>query len=209
MPLTQFVTLAKAGVPLKWIPAFAGMTIVGAMQLTLLPHPSTPPAGPEFNVWATVDHAASLGPVATTNIWFGVGAPADRFVIAPLSEPWRADKLWRTTCFEAFLRADGAEGYREWNFAPTGNWAAYDFSAYREGMAKADVGPPPYIRMEDNFTWWTVGATIATDADQHWQLGLSAVFEEKDGTKSYWALAHPAGDKPDFHHADCFAARLP
>ena len=34
------------------------------------------------------------------------------------------------------------------------------------------------------------------------------VLEEQDGTKSYWALAHPAGDKPDFHAADCFAARL-
>ena len=41
------------------------------------------------------------------------------------------------------------------------------------------------------------------------QLGLSAVLEEKDGTKSYWALAHPPGDKPDFHDPDCFAAQLP
>ena len=39
------------------------------------------------------------------------------------------------------------------------------------------------------------------------QLGLSAVLEEKDGTKSYWALAHPRGDKPDFHAPDCFAAQ--
>jgi hypothetical protein len=178
------------------------------VQLNLIPHPATPPANPEFKLWATVDHAASLGPVATTNIWFGVGAPADRFLFRPLSEPWRSDELWRTTCFEAFLRAEAADAYREWNFAPSGNWAAYDFSAYRENMARADVGSPPYIRMEDNFTWWTVGATIATDAETSWQLGLSAVLEEKDGTKSYWALAHPPGDKPDFHHADCFAARL-
>ena len=28
------------------------------------------------------------------------------------------------------------------------------------------------------------------------QLGLSAVLEEKDGTKSYWALAHPAATSP-------------
>ena len=118
------------------------------------------------------------------------------------------DELWKTTCFEAFLGPVGAGSYREWNFAPSGNWAAYDFSAYREEMARADVGSPPYIRMEDNFTWWTVGATIATDAQQQWQLGLSAVLEEIDGTKSYWALAHPPGDKPDFHHANCFAARL-
>ena len=164
---------------------------------------------PPFKVWATVDHAASLGAVATTNIWFGVGAPAGRFVIPKLFEPWRADELWRATCFEAFLQPVGEKSYREWNFAPAANWAAYDFPAYREGMIRAEVGSPPYIRMEDNFTWWTVGATIATDADTRWRLGLSAILEEKDGTKSYWALAHPAGDKPDFHDPVCFAAQLP
>jgi hypothetical protein len=178
------------------------------MQFDLVPHPSTPPSGPPFKVWATVDHAAALGATATTNIWFGVGAPAERFVIPELSEPWRAHELWRTTCFEAFLRPEGEDGYREWNFAPTGNWAAYDLSGYREGMARADVGSPPYIRMEDNFTWWTVGATFAVPAEVSWQLGLSAVLEQTDGTKSYWALAHGPGEKPDFHSPDCFAARL-
>jgi hypothetical protein len=34
------------------------------------------------------------------------------------------------------------------------------------------------------------------------------VLEEKDGTKSYWALAHPNPDKPDFHLADCLTAKL-
>ena len=44
--------------------------------------------------------------------------------------------------------------------------------------------------MEDNLTWWTLGATIAVEAGGR-GLGLTAVIEEKDGTKSYWALAHP------------------
>ena len=178
------------------------------MQFTLVPHPTTPPSRP-FKVWASVDHIASLSATATTNIWFGVGAPASRFVIPKMAEPWRADELWRTTCFEAFLKPAGEQSYREWNFAPAGNWAAYDFADYRDGMARAEIGAPPYIRMEDNFTWWTVGATITADADRQWRLGLSAVLEEQDGTKSYWALAHPPGDTPDFHHEDCFAAQLP
>lgn len=177
------------------------------MQFTLVPHPATPPADPPFNLWASVDHASKLGATATTNIWFGIGAPASRFEIPKLSEPWRADELWKATCLEAFLQAEGEDGYREWNFAPTGNWAAYDFAAYREGSSRAEVAPP-YVRMEDNFTWWSVGATIATAADTQWRLGLSAVLEEKDGTKSYWALAHPNGDKPDFHDGDCFIGRL-
>jgi hypothetical protein len=176
------------------------------VQLTLEQHPATPPSKP-FKVWATVDHAASLGAVATTNIWFGVGAPAEGFLIPEQGEPTRADGLWKTTCFEAFLRPAGEQSYREWNFAPSGQWAAYDFTGYREGSANADIPAPPYVRMEDNFTWWALGATIAVEAGTTWELGLSAVLEENDGTKSYWALAH-AADKPDFHAPGCFAARL-
>jgi hypothetical protein len=176
------------------------------MHLILSHHPATPPSQP-FNVWANVEHAASLGAVATTNIWFGVGAPAERFAIPQGGEPQRSDGLWKTTCFEAFLRLDGGQAYREWNFAPSGEWAAYDFFDYREGSANAAVTAPPYIRLEDNFTWWALGATIAPDADAEWQLGLSAVLEEKNGTKSYWALAH-TGEKPDFHAPGCFTARL-
>ena len=178
------------------------------MQFNLVPHPSSPPADPPFKVWANLEHAASLAAVATTNIWFGVGTPAERFVIPEPTEAERADDLWQTTCFEVFLRPLGEEAYREWNFAPSGQWAAYDFSSYREGRTEGEA-TAPYIRMEDNLTWWALGATIAVPADTNWELGLSAILEEKDGTKSYWALAHPEGDKPDFHVADCFAARLP
>lgn len=177
------------------------------MQLNLVPHPTTPPSGPEFKVWANVDHAGAFGVVATTNIWFGIGAPASRFVIPEPTEPERADDLWKTTCCEAFLKDPESDAYREWNFAPSGQWAAYDFTSEREGRTDPDVAAA-YIRMEDNLTWWAVGATIAVDADVRWAMGLSAVLEEKDGTKSYWALAHPSVDKPDFHNPACFTAHL-
>ena len=74
-------------------------------------------------------------------------------------------------------------------------------------MTAAEVAEP-YVRFEDNMTWWAVGATIAVPAETHWRLGLSAVLEEKDGAKSYWALAHADLGKPDFHVADCFTAKL-
>ena len=178
------------------------------MQFNLVAHPSTPPTLPDLKLWANLDHAASLGAVASTNIWFCVGGPMDRFAIPEAEEPGRRDELWQTTCFEAFLRPAGRTAYREWNFAPSGEWAVYDFAKYRHGMKEAKVASPPYIRLEDNLTWWALGATIAVEADKDWDLGLSAVLEEIDGTKSYWALAHPPGDKPDFHAADCFAAKL-
>ncbi|MFL6721727.1 MAG: DOMON-like domain-containing protein [Sphingomonas sp.] len=178
------------------------------MQLNLVPHPSTPPADPIFKVWANIEHAGALGVVASTNIWFGVGAPASRFVIPEAEEPARKDDLWQTTCFEAFLRAAGADAYREWNFAPSGEWAAYDFAAPRTARSEPQVAAP-YVRLEDNMTWWALGATIPVETETHLALGLSAVVEEKDGTKSYWALAHANGDKPDFHDPACFAAHLP
>ena len=178
------------------------------MQLNLVPHPATPPADPPFKVWVNVEHSAAFGVTATTNIWFGVGAPASRFVIPAPVDPKRADDLWKTTCFEAFLRVPGALSYREWNFAPSGDWAAYDFTAPREGRTDAEVAAP-YLRVEDNFTWLAFGATISVDAAGAWELGLSAVLEEADGTQSYWALAHPNEGKPDFHDPACFAAHLP
>jgi len=178
------------------------------MQFNLVPHPTTPPTDPEMKVWATVDHAAELGATATTNIWFGVGAPASKFAIPAVVQSERTEDLWQTTCFEAFLRDERAQAYREWNFAPSTQWAAYDFNNYRDGRAEAGVAPP-YVRIEDNLTWWGLGATIAVPADQQWLLGLSAILEEQDGTKSYWALAHPNAEKPDFHDAACFAAHLP
>jgi hypothetical protein len=178
------------------------------MQFNLVPHPATPPSGPDFKVWVNIDHASALGVVASTNIWFGIGAPASRFVVPEAEEPGRADELWQTTCLEVFLRPEGEAAYREWNVAPSGNWASYDFESYREEKTNADVADP-YIRMEDNLTWWALGATIAVEAGTRWELGLSAILEEKDGTKSYWALSHSSGDEPDFHDAACFTAHLP
>jgi hypothetical protein len=178
------------------------------VQFNLVPHPATPPADPPFKVWVNVEHSAAFGTTATTNIWFGIGAPASRFVVPEPVDAERADDLWQTTCFEAFLRVPGAAPYREWNFAPSSAWAAYDFTDMREGRSNADVAAP-YVRIEDNFTWWALGATITVEANSVWELGLSAVLEEKDGTKSYWAIAHPPGEKPDFHDPACFAAHLP
>jgi hypothetical protein len=178
------------------------------MQLNLVPHPETPPSE-SFKLWVNVEHSGAFSVTASTNLWFCIGAAPGRFVIpGPAEEAARMEDLWETTCFEAFLRNPGEEAYREWNFAPSGNWAAYDFTSHREGRSDADV-TPPYVRVEDNLTWWATGATIAVPSKKRFDLGLSAILEEKDGTKSYWALNHPEGEKPDFHDAACFTAHLP
>ena len=176
------------------------------MQFDLTPHPATPPADP-FRLWATVDYAGSFGAVATCNIWFGIAAPLQRFHVPDSDQPDRRGELWKTTCFEAFVQREGEGAYREYNFAPSGDWAAYDFTGRREGMTEAHLANPPYVRLEDNLTWWGFGATFTVEAGRRWALGLSAVIEEAGGTKSYWALAH-GSETPDFHDPACFTARL-
>src|SRR2546428_7661855 len=54
----------------------------------------------------------------------------------------RADGLWQHTCFEAFIRHESEPGHYEFNFAPSGAWAAYAFSRYSDGALLAqDVDP--------------------------------------------------------------------
>ncbi len=118
----------------------------------------------------------------------------------------RTDGLWQHSCFEAFLRLPG-HGYLEYNFSPSENWAVYQFEAYREGMQPG--WPVPYLHIEhdrDRFglTAYVELGRLPVPPDA---INLTAVIEETDGAKSYWALAHPAG-KPDFHHPDGFVLEL-
>jgi hypothetical protein len=177
------------------------------MRFELQPHPTTVPT-PPLTLWASAERSAAFGETATLNLWFGVSAPMTRFVVpASAAEPARRDELWESTCFECFLKEEGQEAYQEWNFSPSGDWAAYDFTAEREGMAQAEVVSPPYVRTEDNLTWWGLGATLAIPAAARFTIALSAVIEEQGGSRSFYALHH-ATQQPDFHHPDCFTARL-
>ena len=107
------------------------------MRFELVPHPSSIPS-PPFTVWANAERSGAFGSTATLNLWFGVSAPMSRFLVpAADHELSRRDNLWQSTCFECFLKGDGKEAYQEWNFSPSGDWAAYDFEAEREGMELA------------------------------------------------------------------------
>ena len=117
----------------------------------------------------------------------------------------RTDELWKHTCFEAFLGA--GQGYYEFNFSPSSQWAAYRFDGHRAGMRDAPSDDPSIAwRAEEGAGM--LSATLRLPPDVSGQLGLSAIIEDEDGNRSFWALAHPAGP-PDFHHAACFAAELP
>jgi hypothetical protein len=128
--------------------------------------------------------------------------------LPPVVAAARADDLWRHTCFEAFIRPSTGPGYYEFNFSPATQWAAYQFNGYRSGMRIATEIGAPRIEARSTAESYTLQASLELDGLLlPWRLNLSAVLEETNGRKSYWALAHPPG-KPDFHHADCFALGL-
>jgi hypothetical protein len=129
--------------------------------------------------------------------------------------PQRQDGLWQTTCFELFLRVDGCPGYWEFNFSPSGDWAAYRFSDYRAGMTSPELIRPPRVECERTHQRLIVRAEIDLaphlpylPATGELQGIVSAVLEGPAGTTSYWASKHPAG-KPDFHHPDNFVPLFP
>ncbi len=128
-------------------------------------------------------------------------------------ESMHVDELWRHTCFEAFVREPTAPSYVEFNFSPSTEYAGYSFTGYREGMHGTYCTRPVVAvnstskRLELRATIW-MRRIPQINIDGPLRLGLSAIIEETDGSKSWWALAHPQG-KPDFHHADSFVLDLP
>lgn len=141
-----------------------------------------------------------------------VAGPIADLLLPAKADPGRTDNLWQHTCFEAFIGQAESPAYVEYNLAPSTEWAAYRFAAYREGMAPALDLPAPHIFVEqdgDSRFTQTVFIDVSALKRVGWgAIALSAVIETCDGAKSYWALAHPPG-KPDFHHVDCFALKLP
>lgn len=203
-------------------------------------HPATPArAVPTVFVTCMWRNAGEWG------LDFMVGAPpAALRVPAAIEYAARRDGLWNSTCFELFVLDPAGGAYLEFNFSPSGEWAAYQFDGYRAGMRDLEVTAPQIFNMDpayfqvqmarkfrgmgmDEDTIRSMARPPALAARivpthlvlnvtlEHpglWpgkacHVGLSAVIEEADGTKSYWALAHPPG-KPDFHHGDGFALEM-
>jgi hypothetical protein len=148
-----------------------------------------------------------VGPLSGTQLRlrYVVTGEIARLAAPRAASPERADGLWKHTCFEAFV-TNGA-GYREFNFSPSTQWAAYDFDGYRAGMRNADV-LAPRIEGASSQEHYELHVGFDLPGEAPWRVALTAVVEEIDGVKSYWALAHPPG-KPDFHHADGFVLELP
>jgi len=145
-------------------------------------------------------------------VTFRLDGDLQRIRIPSSDAPRFATDLWHHTCFEVFIAVNGHPAYHEFNFSPSGDWAIYAFSSYRNGVPVADESKRPNIasstsgdRLElDAYVRLQSLLTIHSRAD--FRLGLAAVIESNDGL-SYWALRHPS-DHPDFHNAGGFVLRL-
>lgn len=174
-------------------------------RATLVPHPDTPCDAVEgLGAHVTLTSSGRL------QIHYVLRAQLARLAVPEPAAQRCRDGLWQHTCFEAFVAADGAAGYRELNVAPSREWAAYAFTKYREGMTRLEHVPQVLLRKDVNRLELDVAVELASWFDAPWrtlQLGLAAVIETADGERAYYALRHPS-ERPDFHHRGGFALQL-
>ena len=134
------------------------------------------------------------------------------------SETGFREGLWETTCFECFLGLPGSPDYWEWNFAPSGRWALFEFTENRSRSSRQPLDVRPHVSAvrEDDSTlvvrvhlgrWPSELLRWASLAHAPLEASLTAVLDHSSGEKTYWAIAH-ASSKPDFHARASFTLEL-
>lgn len=170
----------------------------------LLPHPARPFAAIR-RINATAEWPATGSPL---RIRFRVEGDVGRLKLPTPGAARRLDGLWQHSCFEAFLRPDASDIYYEFNFAPSGDWAAYRFAGRRSGRSSPELAEPA-IRTSLHAGIFELTAEIDVAALPELaragtiRAGLTAVVESDAGALSYWAFAH-GGGQPDFHDPSTF-----
>lgn len=175
-----------------------------AVHAGLTGHPDNPP-GFTQRIGVTL----LLKPDGSLTLAYSIHGPIGMLRIPGPDRPAPPDALWQTTCCELFV-ATGDGRYREFNFSPSGQWAVYDFAAYRKPVEIPLPCPAPTLRSDRDADRLRLAATLPTAALPGGDLltcALAVVVEAHDGRRGYWALTHPPG-KPDFHHPGSFTLCL-
>jgi hypothetical protein len=158
------------------------------------------------------------GITLTGSVWFDNHLLAVRYRLAgkveellmpsPTRPSRRRGELWKATCFEFFLACEGSPGYWEFNLSPSGDWNVYRMEAYRRIGFREEpaIGGLPFVfsREPDGYALdAAVDLSPILPPGQTLQINITAVLQTRDGTETYWALAHP-GPEPDFHLREGF-----
>lgn len=176
------------------------------MPLTLRAALSCHSSTPEPEV-ASIEAAVLLPDDGSIALAYTLYGRTDSLDIPEPRPPVFRDELWRRTCFEVFLKPGEGPAYLEFNFSPSGEWAAYAFTAYRVGITPLALRNAPLLQWQREAARLELIATLPAEAliadKEGMRIALSAVIEEQSGTITWWALKHPVG-QPDFHHPESF-----
>lgn len=127
------------------------------------------------------------------------------------AQPKRRDELWRTTCFEVFVKRRDFPEYWEFNLAPGGDWNLYRFTSYRSALQReAHVADIAIETMLNGSLLNGLESHLPLPPSlvgQQLEIGASSVIEDRAGNIHYYALRH-LGAKPDFHDPSSFLIHL-
>ena len=173
--------------------------------VSLTAHPSHSHADGSVSPVSELTATVTLGVSSDLSVDFVLRGEIPRLRFAPaVASPQRRATLWQHTCFEVFVKTALDSQYLEFNFSPSGDWAAYQFLGYRTG--RCDFDPS---RISSRMTG-TGADRCCLQAKTHLPnesapllLNVAAVIETLDGVKSYWASCHTRA-APDFHDPAAF-----
>ncbi len=138
----------------------------------------THPANPSVAVDG-IDFSVERRSATNLRFRFEARGRIGEIILPARAAPVRTNALWERTCFEVFLRPAEFADYRELNFSPSSQWAAYAFSTHRAGMMQAALPAPPIIEIVAGPEQLTVDVSISLDLpDEPYLMAAAAVIEE-------------------------------
>jgi hypothetical protein len=149
--------------------------------------------------------------IDTLTIHYALSDPESIVSISLTALPARKHELWEKTCFEFFLSIQDSPRYWEFNLSPAGYWNIYRFDGYRQGMQDELAWENLPFEVQQHSGKVTLDLKLDLSpiaiARQKLELAIATVVKLKDGTTSYWALAHCA-PQADFHQRKSFTIEL-
>lgn len=174
-------------------------------MLQLSPHPAFPIS---FPITVSVDYQWKK-----QNLRISFYAQGDTSQIKGLSNSKtlqsRKNELWKTTCFEAFLKPKTQEHYWEINLNSSGDWNFYFLEAYRKNLIEETQAH--VSSFQATLTKGIFHLEIETYLPflNHESIWISpcVILESQKGEKSYWSIHHPES-QPNFHASGSFVHEL-
>lgn len=138
----------------------------------------------------------------------------------PLIEHQRRHEIWKSTCFEWFLKSKDQKNYWEFNANPCGDWNFYSLDDYRKNLseelalAESDIhwqaamshSPMPAYHFHLTVSLHSLFSKYP-QLRQTGRLAITSVIKLKSGEVCYFSLKHPT-EKPDFHSNEGFLLSL-